>query len=395
MPVDGVSLKPIRVSFILHKFSRGGSDRVAAYLARGFAKAGMDVDLTVFTKGGEVEDILLELTGDDVPVTYLAGSRGARAFDLLFGLVPLARRLRAEAPEMIISTANNTALATAFAVRLAGLRGSKLILKTTNPIATSRHAGLARRFRLWTYRLIFRWTHAVWTLSADESEEMRVEFPDFVALFSDVANPYVTDTMLLPPAAIEAKHGKTIVSIARLTEQKRLDRLIAGFAHVHLPGTRLIILGEGEDRFALEAQVATLGLEDRVSMPGYVNDVAAVLRGADLFVLTSDYEGLPAAILEAMAANCPVLSTDCFPAARTLLGAIEGGGIIDNIEPEALGSLMERFLRQPRPSGLRSIAEHYSIANGVASHLAALGKVIDIRRASDDVPTAIESAACA
>ena len=113
-----------------------------------------------------------------------------------------------------------------------------------------------------------------------------------------------------------------------------------------------------------------------------------MLRGADLFVLTSDYEGLPAALLEAMAANCPVLSTDCFPAARTLLGEIDGGGIIDNIEPQALGSLMEHFLRQPRPSGLRSIAERYSIANGVASHLAALSKLIDLDGASTS------SAAC-
>ena len=395
MSSETAPVKPVRVSLILHKFSRGGSDRVAAYLARGFAKAGMDVDLTVFTQGGEVEDILLDLTGDDVPVTYLAGSRGSRALDLLFGLVPLARRLRAEAPDVIISTANNTALATAVAVRLAGLRGSKLILKTTNPIATSRHAGLSRRFRLWTYRLIFRWTDAVWTLSADESAEMRAQFPDFAPLFSDVANPYVTDAMLASGGLGELHSGKTIVTIARLTEQKRLDRLIAAFARVRTPDTRLVILGEGEDRAALTEQIASLALEHRVSMPGYVTDVAAFLRSADLFILTSEYEGLPAALLEAMAANCPVLSTDCFPAARTMLGAVDGGGIIDNIEPEALGLLMDRFLGQPRPSGLRAIAERYSIANGVASHLAALLKVTAVAPATNGPPAMMADAECA
>lgn len=376
MLAEGTNVQPVRVSFILHKFSRGGSDRVAAYLARGFTDAGMDVDMTVFHRGGEVEDILLELVGDDIPVTYLGRATRWRALDLLWGLFPLTSRLHSRAPDVVISTANNTSLATAISVRLAGLRNSKLVLKTTNPIATSRHKGLVRRLRLWTYRVIFRWTDAVWTLSADESEEMREEFPTFASLFIDVANPYVTTTMLMSPGPVDAPAGKTIVSIARLTRQKRLDRLIAGFAHVRSPNTKLVILGEGEDRAALLAQIADLGLEGRVFMPGYVNDVAAVLHGADLFALTSDYEGFPAAILEAMAANCPVLSTASFPAARTLLGAIDGVGIIDNVDPAALGALMDRYLQRPRPKGLRSIAQHYSIANGVSSHRKALTSLL-------------------
>lgn len=376
MSNEGLDPRPVRVSFILHKFSRGGSDRVAAYLARGFAKAGMDVDLTVFAKGGEVESLLVDLTGQDIPVTYLKKSSRWRPVDLVLGLLPLARRLSARAPDVVISTANNTSLATAIGIRLAGLRNARLALKTTNPIATSRHRGLARRIRLWSYEVIFRWTDAVWTLSADESEEMRAEFPAFKSLFVDVANPYVTDRMLAASKPSEPGRGKTIVSIARLTSQKRLDRLIAAFAHVRSPDTRLIILGEGEDRAKLQALIGSLGLENRVVMPGYVDDVAAFLARADLFVLTSAYEGFPAAILEAMAANCPVLSTDCFPAARTLLGSVEGASIIHDVAPEELGAQMERALQQPRPSALRSVAENYSIANGVASHLKAMATLL-------------------
>lgn len=365
--------RPIRVTFILHKFSRGGSDRVAAYLARGFADTGMDVDMAVFSKGGEVEDLLLKLVGDDIPVTYLGRASRWRGLDLVRGLLPLARRLRARAPDVVISTANNTALATVITVEMAGLRKTRVALKTTNPIASSRHKGLVRQFRLWTYRLIFRRTDAVWTLSADESAEMRKEFPDFEPLFHDVANPYVTPAMLAPAVGdTKSRTGKVVVSIARLTEQKRLDRLIDGFAHVRTPGARLVLVGEGEDREALALQIDSVGLHDRVSMPGYIADVADVLHRADLSVLTSDYEGFPAALLESMAAGCPVLSTDCFPAARSLLGTMDGCGIIEDVAPEALGALIDRTLKEPRPEGLRAIAKRYSIATGVASHLAAV-----------------------
>lgn len=361
-----------RVSLVLHSFSRGGSDRVAAYLARGFAERGMDVDLLVFARGGEVEGVLAGLVGDDIPIRYLRRATGSRALDLALGLPALVRRLRADPPDALISTANNTALATALAHRLAGLRG-RLFLKTTNPIASSRHRGVARAVRRWSYRLIFRRTTAVWTLSPQESEEMRNAFPAFAPLFRDVANPYVTPAMLARPAASgPAALGPTVIAIARLTAQKRLDRLIAAFAQLRRPDARLLILGEGEDRAALEAQARELGLEGRVSMPGYVTDVAAALHAADLFVLPSDYEGLPAAVLEAMAANCPVLCTDCFPVARALLEGADGCGIIEPTDPSSLAALIDDHLDRPRPAHLRALAERFSIAAGVASHVEAM-----------------------
>ena len=199
---------------------------------------------------------------------------------------------------------------------------------------------------------------------------MRVEFPEFAPLFHDVANPYVTPAMLsIPAQPVSSFPGKTVICVARLTAQKRLERLIEAFAHVRHPDTRLLILGEGEDRPTLTALVEKLGLHDRVSMPGYVADVAQKLYAADLFVLPSDYEGLPAAVLEAMAANCPVLSTDCFPAARSLLENAEGCAIIEDTAPLALAADIDRHLAQPKPTQLRAVAERYSISNGVASHI--------------------------
>lgn len=376
-----MSSSPSRVSFILHKFSRGGSDRVAAYLARGFADRGMDVDLVVITRGGEVETALTGLVGADISIRYLGNFGGPRALDLIRGLPGLIRHLRERAPDTIISTANNTAWISALALRLSGLQNTRLFLKTTNPIAKSRHKGLTRHLRQWGYRKVFAMTDGVWPLSAEESAELRDEYPAFAPLFREVANPYVTRAMLERPGeGLAAGRQKTVIAVARLTAQKRLDRLIAAFALVRTPDARLAILGEGEDRAALEAQVAELGLRDRVSMPGYAADVATALHRADLFVLTSDYEGLPAVVLEAMAADCPVLSTDCFPAARSMVGAADGCAIIERTDPHNLAKLIDAHLARPRPSHLRSIAERYSIANGVASHIEAMAGDANLSR---------------
>jgi glycosyltransferase involved in cell wall biosynthesis len=364
-----------RVALILHKFSRGGSDRVAAYLAKGIRDAGMRVELVVLCRGGEVENHLVNLV-DDIPIRYFDVASRSRGWDLVRTFPKLVRYLRAARLQAVISTANNTALATAFAVKAAGVANrTRLLLKTTNPIATSRHRRITKWLRRASYALIFRWTDGAWTLSADESDEMRKAFPRFGSIFREVLNPYVTPAMLAVRQSAP-RRAKTVITIARLTEQKRLDRLIAAFAEVTDPNLRLLVLGEGEKRNALEQQVAQLGLEKRILMPGYVPEVAQALHDADLFVLTSDYEGLPAAILEAMAANCPVLCTDCFPAARTLLGTAEGCSIIEDTAPKSLAAQIETALARPRPASLRALAERYSIENGVRDHIDALRSVL-------------------
>ena len=364
--------EPRRVSVVLHTFDRGGSGRVAGYLARGFAEHGLDVELLVLCRGGDAERAVRQLVGDSAPIRFLGRLHGPRPLDLARGLPALVRALSSRRPDIVIAAANNVALVTAAAVRLAGLDRTELFLKTTNPIAGSRHRGMVRRLRRSTYDLAFRRIDGVWTLSPEETADMKHSFPRHSQLFRDVANPYVTDEMLVPAQRAARTSGKTVIAVARLTHQKRLERLICAFAAVKHPGARLLILGEGEERGALTELVETLGLGSSVSMPGHIRDVASALHAADLFVLTSDYEGLPAVVLEAMATDCPVLSTDCFPAARALLQETPGCGIIEDVAPEALAREIDDHLACAPPTGLRELAERYSIRNGIRSHLEAI-----------------------
>ena len=154
--------------------------------------------------------------------------------------------------------------------------------------------------------------------------------------------------------------------------QKRFDLLIRAFARVQRTDARLIILGDGSDRKRLEQLVRSLGLTARVTLPGYVSDVAGWLKRANLFILPSRYEGLPAVALEAMAANCPVLSTDCFASARALLRMAPGCGIIEKADPLNLAQLIDSRLEGERPTTLRAIAQGHSVTGGIADHVKAL-----------------------
>jgi glycosyltransferase involved in cell wall biosynthesis len=109
-------------------------------------------------------------------------------------------------------------------------------------------------------------------------------------------------------ASLSHESGRPIVlAVARLDKQKGHTFLLEAAAMV--PEAQFVLVGDGPERGALEAQVATLGLRDRVQFLGYRSDIPELLAACDLFVLPSLYEGLPLSILEAMAAGKPVIAT--------------------------------------------------------------------------------------
>ncbi len=109
-----------------------------------------------------------------------------------------------------------------------------------------------------------------------------------------------------------APHHIAIGAVGRLEPQKRFDLLLEAFAVVHArrPDTRLIIAGDGSLNQALTAQRKALGLEHSVIMTGHVTDVIGLHHALDLFAQSSDYEGTPNSVLEAMAMDTPIVATE-------------------------------------------------------------------------------------
>jgi len=140
---------------------------------------------------------------------------------------------------------------------------------------------------------------------------------------------------------------KVIITSGRLNAQKRHDLLIAAFSKIaNKHGNyQLMILGEGSLRSRLANQITELNIENRVLMPGYVDDIKERLSEASMFVLTSDFEGMPNALIEAMALGLPCVSTDCDGGgARFLIKDGENGLLVPKNDVAALANAMDRIL---------------------------------------------------
>lgn len=154
-------------------------------------------------------------------------------------------------------------------------------------------------------------------------------------------NPYFIEK------SFEGERDKKIVSVGRLEYQKNQEMLIKAFSMLpkKYKDYKLIIYGEGRLRKQLEDLVKKLNIQERVLLPGNIEDVKEKIYRATMFVLSSRYEGMPNALMEAMALGLPVISTDCpCGGPRFLIQNNENGILVENENIKELENAMEKLL---------------------------------------------------
>jgi glycosyltransferase involved in cell wall biosynthesis len=163
-----------------------------------------------------------------------------------------------------------------------------------------------------------------------------------------------------------------VISVGRLTRAKDFPTLIGAFALVHreMPA-RLMILGEGEERSRLESLVSQLGLEKAASLPGFIENPHKYVANASAFVLSSRWEGLPNALIEALVLGTPVVSTDCPSGPREILGNGEFGKLVPVGNVEALAAAIVEALTQKNRGPTAYGA--YTLDTAVRRYLEVLG----------------------
>lgn len=328
-----------RLALFLPSLAGGGAERIAINLAAGFSARGHGVDIVLATAVGEY----LDRVPAGVRIVDLGASRPLTA-------VPtLVRYLRVERPRALLATITNANLAALWALRLSGTATRCVVREASTLSMDLVHASALNRFLL--PRLIardFPRAQAIVAPSRGVADDLaRVTGLPRNAV-RVIYNPVVSAALIERSRRPVDHHWlrgdgvPVIVGMGRLTRQKDFGTLIRAFARVReqFP-SRLLILGEGEDRNALGELCRSLGVADDVDLVGFVANPYAFLSRAALFVLSSRWEGLPGALIEALACGARVVSTDCPSGPREILADGAYGQLV-RVEDD--GALVEAML---------------------------------------------------
>jgi glycosyltransferase involved in cell wall biosynthesis len=319
----------LKVAFVLAALGAGGAEGIVAQLSEAAVREGWEATIVTFDSPG---DPVFHPIDPRVTLERL-GSRagGGSALRIIRRIVGLRRCLRSRKFDVTISflTRINTI------TLLAGMGvGGRIIVSERN------NAALQGTHWLWNRLLgvLYPFADAI-VMQTERSRERLGRRARRTSVV--IPNP-VRCATVMP----DSQAPPTLVAVGRLTHQKGFDLLIAAFARVadRHPDWRLIIWGEGPDRLVLERQIRSLGLADRITLPGLSDVPGGWLRSATLFVLPSRYEGWPNVLAEAMAAGLPVVAFDCDYGPADIIKNKTNGIIVETGNCEALAEALSELI---------------------------------------------------
>jgi glycosyltransferase involved in cell wall biosynthesis len=224
-------------------------------------------------------------------------------------------------------------------------------------------------------RWFYPWADAIVTVSqgsADDLVRLGLSSERIRVIYNPVVTPELFEKAKEPLEHdwFEPGSPPVILGVGRLEKQKDFPTLIRAFAQVRQQRpARLMILGEGQDRPALEALVQELGIEEDVALPGFVANPFAYMARAGVFVLSSLFEGLPTVLIEAIAVGTKVVSTDCESGPAEILENGLYGKLVPVGDSKGIAEAILSTLEEPANSEAqqRKTAE-FSLEKAVAQY---------------------------
>ena len=296
----------MKIEFFVGEFSEGGAERVISILANELASRGHEVAILKY-----FNSINYYKTDERIKINSLEELTGTKS--KLKNIIYLHKHLRGFDGVFVSFLAPFNVLA------LIANIGNKTPLIVADRNDPSKLPGnkYLRILRDYLYRYADR--------VIVQTNKNKAYFSNKVQTKTEVIyNPLILNDM--EGKALEAKKEKIIINIGRLEPQKNQDMLIDTFKifHERYPEYKLFIYGEGSYRKELESRVDSLGLNDCIYLPGNVKDIFERLCSCEFFVLSSNYEGMPNALIEAMGLGVPIISTKVSGATDLVKDGING-----------------------------------------------------------------------
>ena len=326
-------MHPVRkLMIVTHKMTTGGCERVISILSDRFVSSGIETVLVSECRVPSAYPL-----PKDMRTEFLLDSERMRARDVPKAYLTLLKIAKREHPDLVLAMPEKVNVWTA--LFLLPLRIPVVVSERNDP----RHHPESR-----IKRILRKMVYPFASGYIFQTDDARNYFSGRIRQKGSVLdNPLKLENF---PEPFRGRRQNTVVSVGRLNSQKNYPLLIDAFSEFFKthPEWKLIIFGEGTERNALEERIRLHGLEDRVSLPGNTANPAEKIRDAGMFVLSSDYEGMPNALIEAMAVGLPCISTDCpCGGPKTLINS-DGNGILVPVgDQTAMTAAMTRIAENP------------------------------------------------
>jgi glycosyltransferase involved in cell wall biosynthesis len=331
------------VTIFLMDLQGGGAERVMLNLAEGLVQSGLMVDLVLVQAVGEYLTAL-------PPGLRLVNLNQPRLLNAVPALVQYLQRQR---PRAVISALEDTNIV-AIAARAISRVPTRLIVTVHNQLSQEvKHAKtLKRRLVPFLLRWIYPRADAVVGVSKGVVADLR-QFGIGGARTHTIYNPIITPSFLAR-AVQRPEHPwfapgqpPVILGVGRLNQQKDFVTLLRAFAQVRsLRSARLMILGEGPERGALEQLARDLGIEAAVALPGFVPNPHDYMAAAAVLALSSAWEGFGNVLVEAMAMGTAVVSTNCDSGPAEILADGQYGPLVPVGDATAMAQALLNTLEQ-------------------------------------------------
>lgn len=369
-----------RVLFIVGSLGGGGAERVVLNLARYIDRGAFQPHLALLDCKGDYMDLL----PDDVVVHDLKARRARYAF------LPLARLIGKLEPDVLFSTTIHVDQSLCLAMKLVRWT-PKLIFRSPNFASESllKAPFFVRRLAHWSYNradLVIASTQAM-------SKDLQANFSMPAEKIKVIPNPIDTE-MIKASAEGPVDHpwfqenGKAehsiVIAMGRLVEQKGFSFLLRAFSVVREESpARLVILGRGDQLKELQTLASKLDIDQDVAFLGFQSNPYKYVANADLFVLSSLWEGFPNALVEVMACGIPVVSTDCPSGPSEIITSGENGLLVSPADPDALAEAILRVLRDNKVAtklveGGKKRAADFDVGRTVGEYELAVRSILEM-----------------
>lgn len=292
-----------KITFILGSMGRGGAERVISILSDYYAQKGYQTDIIVLLKN-EVGYRLHETTR----IIDFSGKTMSRLKRVPFWIKSIKKYVKENKPDVIISFAARINVITLYACKK--LKTKIIVSERNDP----RLDGRSKLVDFMTNRLYPKADKVVFQTQRAKS------------YFKKLKNGLIIPNPIRVPVFAEKVNVSKIVTVGRLTQQKNQKMLISAFCDLAKknPDAFLEIYGAGELEGELKQQTQSLDLQDKIKFMGNRENVLEMISDASMFCLSSDYEGLSNALLEAMMMGIPCVSTKCAGADEYIIDGENG-----------------------------------------------------------------------